>query len=195
MRRRPRGLTPGERALWDAHSRRYTPIARPTPAPASEPTPEPAPSPRQPVARPAFRVGERARPSDPSHDLAPPVAEALGRAPLAMDRRAHRAMLRGRATPEARLDLHGMTLAQAHPALIRFVQRAHAGGRRLVLVITGRGSPDTSGEIIPRPRGVLRRQVPDWLAQPPLAGLVQQITPAHRRHGGEGAYYVYLRRR
>lgn len=209
MRRRPRGLTPAERALWEAHARRYTPRADAPasppatsepgpelrPKPTAEPRHDPATPPPPPAPRRPFRVGERAATQAPPHDLAPPVAEALARAPLAMDRRTHRAMLRGRAAPEARLDLHGRTLAQAHPALIRFVERAHADGRRLLLVITGKGGPDTSGEVIPRPRGLLRRQVPAWLAQPPLAGLVQQITPAHRRHGGEGAYYVYLRRR
>ena len=198
MRRRPRGLTPGERALWEAHARRYKPMA---PAAAPERVEAPAPKAAEPFAARApepvapFRLGERARAMGGTRDMAPSLAEALSRAPLAMDRKAHRAMVRGRAKPEARLDLHGMTLERAHPALAGFVHRAHAEGLRLVLVITGRGRPDDGADVIPRPRGVLRHQVPAWLAQPPLAAMVQQVAPAHRRHGGEGAYYVYLRRR
>ena len=100
---------------------------------------------------------------------------------------------RGRKKPEARIDLHGMTLAQAHPALNRFIHDTHARGHRLVLVITGKGR---AGDGAPfAERGVLRRQVPIWLQSGATAGLVLQILPAHARHGGEGAYYVYLRRR
>jgi len=63
-----------------------------------------------------------------------------------------------------------------------------------VLVITGKGRDDDGPGPIPRRRGVLRHQVPQWLSRPPLGPAVLQVTPAHRKHGGEGALYVYLRR-
>ncbi|WP_341540294.1 Smr/MutS family protein [Rhodovulum euryhalinum] len=111
-----------------------------------------------------------------------------------MDRKAFARLRGGKLSPEARIDLHGMTLAQAHPALNGFILRAQAEGRRLVLVITGKGlGPDGDGPI-PERRGVLKRQVPHWLHQPPLSAAVLQVAEAHRRHGGEGAFYVYLRR-
>lgn len=112
-----------------------------------------------------------------------------------MDARLHRQMSRGKLIPEARLDLHGMTLSHAQPAVERFVLRAHASGLRLVLVITGKGRsvPDGNGPLPIRP-GALRHHVPLWLQRPPLSARVLQVTPAHRRHGGEGAYYVYLRK-
>lgn len=114
--------------------------------------------------------------------------------PVRMDRKALTRLKGGKLDPEARIDLHGMTLAQAHPALIGFIQRSQAQGRRLVLVITGKGAAlDGDGPIFER-RGVLKRQVPHWLHQAPLAGAVLQVAQAHRRHGGEGALYVYLRR-
>ena len=103
-------------------------------------------------------------------------------------------MKRGRLEPEGRLDLHGMTLDQAHPALTRFILSAQASGKRLVLVITGKGKSGEDSGPIPRPRGALRREVPLWLGSPPLAQAVLQIAHAHLRHGGEGAIYVYLRR-
>lgn len=85
-----------------------------------------------------------------------------------------------------------MTLGQAHPALTRFVLASFATGRRLVLVITGKGKgADAAWDT---QKGVLRRQVPDWLAGPPLGNVVQEILPAHRSHGGSGAFYVILRR-
>jgi DNA-nicking Smr family endonuclease len=111
-----------------------------------------------------------------------------------MDRKAYGRMKRGKLVPEGRIDLHGMTLDQAHPALIRFILNAQASGKRLVLVITGKGKSGDDDGPIPRPRGILKRQVPHWLEIPPLAQAVLQVTPSHIRHGGEGAFYVYLKR-
>jgi DNA-nicking Smr family endonuclease len=128
-------------------------------------------------------------------DLAPGPAEVLGRAPLQMDAKTHGKMTRGKLQPEARIDLHGMTLAEAHPELIRFILMAHAQGLRLVLVITGKGKRRDDGGPIPQRVGALRHQVPAWLHLAPLGPAVLQVTEAHQRHGGSGAYYVYLRRR
>ena len=111
-----------------------------------------------------------------------------------MDRKAFERMIRGKLRPQARLDLHGMTAAHAHDALRGFILRAHANGLRLVLVITGKGRRGGDDAIIPERHGVLRHQVPQWLRLAPLSPLVLQISPAHRSHGGEGAYYVYLRK-
>jgi DNA-nicking Smr family endonuclease len=83
------------------------------------------------------------------------------------------------------LDLHGMTQDQARAALTGFVLRASAQRQRHVLVITGKGN---LGD------GVLRRRVPEWLAEPPLRKLVAGLSEAHRRHGGEGALHVALKR-
>ena len=111
-----------------------------------------------------------------------------------MDAKAFARMSRGKLAPTARIDLHGLTLAEAHPALIGFVLRAQAAGHRLVLVITGKGRPGADDGPIPRRPGVLRQQVPLWLRQPPLGPMIQQVAEAHPRHGGAGAIYLYLRR-
>ncbi|MGB8624362.1 MAG: Smr/MutS family protein [Paracoccaceae bacterium] len=124
----------------------------------------------------------------------PELGERFGKAPVRMDRRSFERMKRGRISPEGRIDLHGMTLAQAHPALISFILQSHGAGKRLVLVITGKGRDGADDGPMPVRRGVLKHQVPQWLNSAPLAGAVLQITPAHRKHGGSGAYYVYLRR-
>ena len=156
--------------------------------PALAPTPAAAPLRMQP-----FRLGERHK-GQPGHDLLPPLSDRLAAAPLRMDAKSFGRMSRGKLTPEARIDLHGMTMAQAHPELIRFVLNAHGQGMRLVLVITGKGKPGSDDGPIPRRPGVLRHQVPHWLHQLPLAPTVLQVAEAHQRHGGAGALYVYLRR-
>jgi len=115
--------------------------------------------------------------------------------PVRMDRKAHRKLTRGKLSPEARIDLHGMTLAAAHPALTRFIAESHSRGLRLVLVITGKGRKREDAGPIPVRPGVLRHQVPQWLTSGALRPLVLQVTEAHQKHGGGGAYYVYLGRR
>ena len=110
--------------------------------------------------------------------------------PLApLGRRERSQLSRGRKEIEARLDLHGMTQTRAHHALSGFLQRAHLDGLTFVLVITGKGKAGSESE-----RGVLRRQVPQWLSQPEFRALVVGFEEAHIGHGGEGALYVRIRR-
>ncbi|TRW98817.1 DNA mismatch repair protein MutS [Paracoccus sp. M683] len=195
---RKRGLSTEDQDLWSRVARTAVPLhpalKRPTASMAPRPAPDPAPLADQRFQPTTFRLGQTAKPvagSGPASFPASP-AERLAQHPLRMDHKTHRRMRQGKLRPEARLDLHGMTLATAHPELIAFVLSAHAAGKRLVLIITGKGRGD-HGPLPTRP-GALRHQVPIWLHHQPLAGLVQQVTAAHLRHGGEGAYYVYLRR-
>jgi DNA-nicking Smr family endonuclease len=88
---------------------------------------------------------------------------------------------RGRLEPEARLDLHGFTQDGAYRALIGFLVRVQGDGKRLVLVITGKG-------------GTLRAQLPFWLGQQELKPLVAGLSEAHIKHGGAGAFYVFVKR-
>jgi DNA-nicking Smr family endonuclease len=97
-----------------------------------------------------------------------------------------RRLTRERDPIELRLDLHGLDQHKARVALIGFLIRAREDGVRAVLVITGKG---LQGD------GVLRRMTPEWLADRALRGVVSGVSEAHRRHGGEGAFYVALKRR
>ncbi len=193
-RRRPRGLSPEDSALWDqvAHSAR--PLHPKRKAVKVQPEPKKMPEPRAMYEPPAFRLGEKAVPRTAGHVLKPGLSESLAGQPVRMDRKAFGRMLRGKLKPEGKIDLHGMTLAEAHPRLTAFVLRSHAEGKRLVLVVTGKGRDRDDGGPIPSPRGALKHQVPVWLAMAPVSPFVLQVTEAHRSHGGAGAYYVYLRR-
>ncbi len=141
-----------------------------------------------------FVLGHKAMPKTAKHSLKPAISHMLAHSPVQMDHKSFGKMKRGKLKPEGRLDLHGMRVDTAHPALNRFILGAQASGKRLVLVITGKGKDRDEPGPIPTPRGVLRNQVPQWLSLPPLAQAVLQITPAHISHGGDGAYYVYLKR-
>ncbi|OYU38059.1 MAG: DNA mismatch repair protein MutS [Pseudorhodobacter sp. PARRP1] len=195
MRRRT--LHPDEQEIWQAVARTAKPmhpmghVFHKPAEPKPQPTQTAAPSlPRLPV----FRLGEKAR-VKPGHDVLPTLAESLASAPLQMDAKTHGKMTRGKLAPEARIDLHGLTLSEAHPELIRFILNAQSAGLRLVLVITGKGKRGHDVGPIPTRMGALRHQVPQWLRLPPLGPAVLQVSEAHLKHGGSGAYYIYLRRR
>ena len=193
--RRPRHLSSEERALWDRVAERATPLhpTREGPAPDALPTPKPKKpmAPRDPL--PDFYVGQKAN-NARAHDVMRPLVDRLAAAPVNMDNKSFGKMKRGKLKPEARIDLHGMTMAEAHPELVSFILGSQSIGRRLVLVITGKGKDRDDGGPIPTRQGILRHQVPQWLALPPLSQAILQVTPAHLKHGGHGAYYVYLRR-
>ena len=191
-----RRLRPEEQALWDKVAQTATPLKRnalPKPLEVSK-APRRNAHPTKPTTRiETFQIGSNATASR-DHDLMPTLPERLHGAPVAMDRKAFGKLKRGKISPEAKIDLHGMTLAQAHPALLHFVMASHSAGRRLILVITGKGKTQRDDGPIPVRPGALKHQVPEWLRSPAMAHAVLQVTPAHRRHGGDGAYYVYLRR-
>ena len=176
--RRRRALSEQERALWESVAKQIKPLrkkARPpkisSPAAIEEhPIATRSASSSLPVAAPAKRP-------EPSK---PPALAPLGR-------RERSRLSRGLRDIEARLDLHGMTQSRAHRALQSFLQRASSDGLTFVLVITGKGAADSG-------RGVLRRQVPEWLSLPEFRSLVAGFEQAHIGHGGEGALYVRVRR-
>lgn len=119
--------------------------------------------------------------------------------PLARyNERERRKLARDAELIDARLDLHGMRQREAHGALKRFLLGCLSRGDRHVLVITGKGAPGDSGvsaaHFSAQERGVLRRLVPQWLAESDLRGLLVSYTAASARHGGDGALYVRLRK-
>jgi DNA-nicking Smr family endonuclease len=187
-----RRLKPGERELWQTVARTAQPL-HPELLHKPDQHDKPKPKKAKPPLAP-FRLGERAISPRTALSLVPSISDQLAKHPIRMDAGMHRKMSQGKRAPEARIDLHGMTLAEAQPELIRFILNAHAAGLRLVLVITGKGKRADDHGPVPVRMGVLRHQVPQWLSRPPLGPAVLQVAAAHIKHGGEGAYYVYLRR-
>jgi DNA-nicking Smr family endonuclease len=173
-----RVLSYEERVLWSSITRSIAPLhpAAETDIVQSEAPPErkAAPSPAAP------RTPAPARAAKPEPPQPPPLAP--------LGRRMRQRVARGREAIDARFDLHGLTQAEAHAALSRFLHAASARGARLVLIITGKGRTSGGG-------GVLRRQVPLWLSLPEFRELFVGFEDAHLAHGGEGALYVRLRRR
>jgi DNA-nicking Smr family endonuclease len=185
--KRRRVLSYEERVLWTTVTKAIEPLrvpARAASAVDGEPAAEVAES-----ARPVKEAQQASPTPMPQKLLPPPLAPPL----MPLGRRLKQRVARGKQAIDARLDLHGLTQAQAHAALLRFLRSAHARDARLVLVITGKGLKNfgARGEV---EHGVLRRHVPQWLGLPEFRSLVVGFEDAHIAHGGEGALYVRLRR-
>jgi DNA-nicking Smr family endonuclease len=185
---RRRQLSDEEEALWAGFTRSIKPLKSAKPGAKANLKSSAAPSVASPPAPSQLRshpVAPRQTPPAPSPPLAP------------LGRRLKQRVARGREPIDARLDLHGMTQQEAHAALLRFLHRAQASGAKTALVVTGKGlrksSRGAEHDADNRP-GVLKRQVPLWLALPEFRPLVVGFDDAHVGHGGEGALYVRLRR-
>lgn len=129
----------------------------------------------QPVSQinPSHQTKSGAAEKKPS---APPIPENLG---------SHRRVRRGQVETHARVDLHGKRHDEARNYLLQRLWLHQQDGLRCVLVITGRGERD---------QGVLRTSLPIWLQETSFRAVVSGIAPAHTRHGGKGAWYIFLRR-
>jgi DNA-nicking Smr family endonuclease len=177
--RRKRLLSEEEHALWESVARQTRPLRNKRRHGASQAMASMA------EGHAATKAVAHPKPIPavplPKKPIAPPL--------VPLGRRERSQLSKGRKEIEARLDLHGMTQARAHRALSGFLHRAHGDGLTFVLVITGKGKVGAESE-----RGVLRRQVPDWLSQPEFRTLVVGFEEAHVGHGGAGALYVRIRR-
>lgn len=174
--------------LWDRVAETVDPLRPSRPAephaatalPTEPEPPMPRPKPARPLpAMPAYQSNGR--------------PGALPRAGIEPNLRQR--LVRGRVEIDGTIDLHGMRQVEAHAALTRFVRARSARGDRTLLVITGKGLKklgDDAAVIVER--GVLRAMLPLWLTSPELAPLVAGWDAAAQGHGGDGAFYVRLRR-
>jgi DNA-nicking Smr family endonuclease len=177
--------TSEELALWETVAKTVAPLRRRRSVKAkAEEEAKPAEPQRPDGKAAALPPGPL---PDPKMTAAPPPVLA------SLDRRLRTRVARGAVAIDARIDLHGMTQSAAHARLGRFLAAAQADGKRIVLVITGKGKADAGDWR--EDRGVLRRMVPNWLAAPDMRTIVVGFEEAGRGHGGAGALYVHLRRR
>jgi DNA-nicking Smr family endonuclease len=179
--RRKRALSEEEQALWERIAKEIKPLRKKPRSGKTEPASVEAETTAADKAETPTKSLAPAKMPPATRPIAPPLA------PLGRRERAQ--LSRGRKQIDARLDLHGMTQTRAHRELFGFLQRAHSDGLTFVLVITGKGRAGDDPE-----RGVLRRQVPQWLGLPEFRALVVGFEEAHIGHGGEGALYVRVRR-
>ena len=162
--------------LLPLRPRRRTRLKAPLPLP---PTAQPEPKPPKIIAMPSYQSAEK------------PGKQAFG----VIEPRLRQKLGRGRVPIDGTLDLHGMRQDEAYAALTRYLRARAARGDRTILVIAGQGHEKVDG--VPTnivERGVLRTMLPIWLSSPELMPLVAGWDQSAQGHGGEGAWYVRLRR-
>lgn len=116
-----------------------------------------------------------------------PVKDQQNRTrPKPLEPSADKRVRRGRIEINRWIDLHDMTRGQAEAALFNLVRASYAQDHRCLLVITGKGL---------RLNGVLRQNLPHWLNAPDIRPLIASYAQAHIKHGGTGAWYVFLKRK
>ena len=187
--RAPRGLSREEAAAWEKLAATVTPLApravtNAVRAAAMAEASAPPPRPPAKLAKPASPR------RSPVKLPEPPKPEPLDGG---LDSHWERRMKGGGVQPDFTLDLHGHTLDSAHGRLDSGLAQARAMGARVVLLIAGKPRPVAAADRAER-RGAIRAKLLDWLAAGPHAGAIAAIRPAHRRHGGEGAVYLILRK-
>ena len=181
MSRARREPTEDELTLWRYVTRDVTPQQpHPILRTARHPSPEPD-------APPPVRAPEQAPAAPASRPQSRPTPLALG-ATAGIDRRTAQRFGRGQIPIEARLDLHGKTVRDAHDAVDRFLRRAAHGGLRCVLIVTGKGGGTSET------KGRIRGEAMHWLDHPALRPLILAVREARSRDGGAGALYVLLKR-
>jgi DNA-nicking Smr family endonuclease len=150
------------------------------------------PFPTTPTLRP-FKVGEKS--TEKKVNQPPAFHEKQKVTSPNMDRRNFQRLVKGQKEIDGTLDLHGLTADQAKARLIAYVTQSHAMGLRLIVVITGKGKHKGFDEFNRPIVGVLRQNLPEWLRGAAIADKILQVSQAQPRHGGAGAFYVYLRRK
>ena len=190
----PRGLSAEEAALWRRVTATVTPLNPPrarsgrgTARSVVEGSELSPPASNQPLHQPAAGPPPQGKLGE-DVGKTPPLSPDRG-----LDASWDRKLARAAIAPDFTLDLHGHTLAQAHARLDSGLAQARAMEARLVLLITGKPRPADPADRGHR-RGAIRAKVLDWLAAGPHASAIAAVRPAHRRHGGEGALYLVLKR-
>lgn len=123
--------------------------------------------------------------------LVAPPAPPLRAVARDMDKRSQTKLKRGEFPIDGTLDLHGLSEARAHHRLIEFLLTHHQRQSRCLLIITGQGRNTATG----RAEGALRRNLPRWCQEAPVAPFILSVEQAQTKHGGNGAFYVLLRRK
>jgi len=136
------------------------------------------------------------KPSNSSIQFSTTILEQTVGRQIVVDKKTFSKLKKGQIEPENKLDLHGMNFRKAHKEVLSFIMESNRKNSRLVLIITGKGQIDKKERdfFLENNSGTLKKALPGWLSVDPLKNLILNFTLAHNNHGGEGAYYVYLKR-
>lgn len=183
----PRGLSSAEAELWARVAQTVTPLRG-----RYHPPVVPAKQPAEPPVAVKAQQAKSIRPAAPAVATRPPPPKVLDQR-AGLDSHWERRLAKAALEPDYSLDLHGHSLDAAHMRLDHGLEQARALGARLVLVVTGKPRPVDAADRGTK-RGAIRAKILDWLAAGPHGDAIAAVRPAQRRHGGEGALYLVMKR-
>ena len=96
-----------------------------------------------------------------------------------------------------KLDLHGLSLNEANKIVKKFVIQSFEEGYRKLLIITGKGlrSQIHKNPYLSEQMNVLKYSVPEFIKNDEdLLEKISSISTADLKDGGEGAFYIFLRK-
>ena len=116
---------------------------------------------------------------------------------IRIDKKKLNLLKRGKLQPEFILDLHGMNTVTAKKRSIEFIRFNYINGKRLLLIITGKGKSlktsffenENENDI-----GIIRKSLKAWLYESDMRTKILGVVSSHIIHGGEGAFYIYLKK-
>lgn len=161
-----RPLKPGEKKIWQHVAKTVSPRRRPKGKGSAKPLP----------SREDFATMLRI-PPETSRETRP--------LPKTLDVNQDKRVRRGHIKIDRKIDLHDMTQDLAKATLHRAIMRASNRNHHCLLIVTGKGL---------RGEGVLRRNFPAWISDSTIRPLIASYSPAHIKHGGSGAWYIFLKK-
>ena len=106
--------------------------------------------------------------------------------------------IKSNSSPKVRsIDLHGFTLEQANSAIENFINDAFNQKVNKSVVVTGKGihSENEKDPYVSKELSILKYSVPEFISKNKnLMNIIHEITDANIEDGGEGAFYIFLKK-
>jgi len=95
------------------------------------------------------------------------------------------------------IDLHGYTLDEANKSIENFINKAFSENINKLIIVTGKGlhSENEKDPYVSKDLGILKYSIPEFITNnDSLMNMINEITDAKIEDGGEGAFYIFLRK-
>ena len=99
---------------------------------------------------------------------------------------------------KSEIDLHGYSLDEANKEIRKFILRCYENGYDKLRIVTGKGlhSNNENDPYVSRDLSILKFSVPNFIKNnKELMNLIIEFKEATIQDGGEGAFYIYLRKK
>ena len=96
------------------------------------------------------------------------------------------------------IDLHGFTLDEANKKIEKFILDSYENGFNKLRIVTGKGLHSNNEEdpYVSKNLSILRYSVPEYIkSNNELMNLITEFKEANIQDGGEGAFYIFLKRK